>query len=209
MRTLIDRTVYNLTPTLERDLESARRTIAQVRPSLEPTAEWQTVIAPSPPPATNTLTTTMLDHASFLQVIGNSPLISIDLIVPDGHGHFLLGRRTNQPAKGYWFVPGGRIRKNERMNDAYRRLCDVELGLHNLELADATLQGVYEHFYDSNFAGVAGLSTHYVVLAYELPSTPIDLGALPPDQHTDYRWVAPVDLLEDETVHHYTKAYFR
>ncbi|KML46352.1 MULTISPECIES: GDP-mannose mannosyl hydrolase [Burkholderia] len=150
----------------------------------------------------------MLDNASFLQVIGNSPLISIDLIVPDGQGRFLLGRRTNQPAKGYWFAPGGRIRKNERMNDAYRRLCDMELGLRNLELADATLQGVHEHFYDSNFAGVTGLSTHYVVLAYEMPPTPIDLSTLPPDQHTDYRWATPAELLEDETVHHYTKAYF-
>lgn len=55
MRTLIDRAVYNPTPILERDLESARRTIAQVRPSLEPTAEWQTVIAPSPPPPPPTL----------------------------------------------------------------------------------------------------------------------------------------------------------
>ncbi|AOK52009.1 GDP-mannose mannosyl hydrolase [Burkholderia stagnalis] len=150
----------------------------------------------------------MLDHASFIQVIGNSPLISIDLIVPDDRGRFLLGRRTNQPAKGYWFVPGGRIRKNERLNDAYRRLGEAELGLTDLDLAGAAFQGVFEHFYDNNFAGVAGLSTHYVVLAYTLPSTPIDLTALPPDQHTDYRWATPTELLEDKTVHEYTKAYF-
>lgn len=151
----------------------------------------------------------MLDDASFIQVVANTPLVAIDLIVPDGDGRVLVGRRTNQPAKGLWFVPGGRIRKNERLDTAYRRLGYAELGLANLNRANARFLGVYEHLYDDNFAGTIGVSTHYVVLAYELPPTAISLTDLPPEQHTAYRWASSAELLDDESVHENTKVYFR
>jgi colanic acid biosynthesis protein WcaH len=151
----------------------------------------------------------MLDDASFIQVVANTPLVSIDLIVPDGHGRFLLGHRINRPAKGRWFVPGGRIRKNERLDTAYQRLGHTELGMSDLDRAKARFRGVYEHLYPDNFAATIGISTHYVVLAYELPPTPIALKDLPPEQHAVYRWATSVELLNDEFVHENTKVYFR
>jgi colanic acid biosynthesis protein WcaH len=47
----------------------------------------------------------------FATVVRSTPLISIDLIVENESGEFLLGKRTNRPAQGYWFVPGGRVQK--------------------------------------------------------------------------------------------------
>lgn len=41
------------------------------------------------------------------------PLVSIDLMIKNAQDQMLWGRRNNRPAQGYWFVPSGRICKNE------------------------------------------------------------------------------------------------
>jgi len=156
-----------------------------------------------------------LSHAEFRLGVELLPLVSIDLLLRDAGGRYLLGLRGNPPARGSWFVPGGRIRKGEPMDAALRRLCDGELGLH-LHRDEWRLHGVYEHFYDDNFAGEPGRSTHYVVLAYiaQLPAPFSDLqvedrlGRLPTEQHSVYRWAHPRAMAQDDTVHPYTRAYF-
>ena len=50
-----------------------------------------------------------LSQQAFATVVESTPLISIDLIVENEQGEILLGKRTNRPARGYWFVPGGRV----------------------------------------------------------------------------------------------------
>lgn len=57
----------------------------------------------------------------------STPLISIDLIVENERGEFLLGKRTNRPAQGFWFVPGERVQKDETLSDAFERLTLAEL----------------------------------------------------------------------------------
>ena len=59
-----------------------------------------------------------LRHEDFATVVRSTPLISIDLIVENAHGEFLLGKRLNRPAQGYWFVPGGRVQKDEPLRAA-------------------------------------------------------------------------------------------
>jgi colanic acid biosynthesis protein WcaH len=55
-------------------------------------------------------------------VIRLAPLVSIDLIIRDGANRVLLGLRNNEPAKGYFFVPGGIILKDEPLADAFTRI---------------------------------------------------------------------------------------
>jgi colanic acid biosynthesis protein WcaH len=148
-----------------------------------------------------------LGNTEFLTVVSNTPLIALDLIVHDEQGRYLLGRRVNRPAQGSWFVPGGRVRKDESLDNAFIRLTREELGLHEVERSDAGLLGVYEHFYDDNFSGKEGISTHYVVLGYRF-RLPQRLPHLPLDQHSDYRWASVEDILLDETVHDNSRAYF-
>lgn len=70
-----------------------------------------------------------LSQEDFATVVRSTPLISIDLIVENERGEFLLGKRTNRPAQGLWFVPGGRVQKDETLSDAFERLTLAELGL--------------------------------------------------------------------------------
>ena len=141
----------------------------------------------------------------FRQVVSSTPLVSIDLIVLNDQGLVLLGHRLNRPAQGYWFVPGGRVRKDERLNDAFLRLTHEELGM-TAQRASARLLGLYEHFYTDNFSG-NDFSTHYVVLGYELAWQGLQ-DALPVSQHDQYRWFGVDELLLDPSVHQHTKDYF-
>jgi colanic acid biosynthesis protein WcaH len=118
----------------------------------------------------------------------------------------LLGQRVNPPAKSYWFVPGGRIRKDETLAKAFHRLSQNELG-KSFELEPTQFIGVYEHFYSENFAERAGISTHYVVLAYQIFLTQ-NPAHLPREQHHAYRWMSRAEILADPWVHQYTKDYF-
>lgn len=148
----------------------------------------------------------MLTEEEFLAVVARSPLVSIDLVVRDLQGHLLLGLRTNEPAKGSWFVPGGRIRKGETLDDAFVRITAAELGVP-LPRSAARLFGAFTHQYETNFKSAANVSTHYVVLAYELvnPSLP---AALPRAQHSEFRWWSEADAISSDGVHPNNLPYF-
>jgi colanic acid biosynthesis protein WcaH len=147
-----------------------------------------------------------LAKEAFATVVANAPLVAIDLIVQDAQGAALLGLRNNPPAKGYWFAPGGRIRKNESLDAAFARIAQDELGLHS-KRKEHVLAGVFEHFYDIDFNGTENATTHYIVLAYRLRITPETL-RLPYQQHSKFQWMQPDQILLDPDVHPYTKAYF-
>ena len=150
----------------------------------------------------------MLSDTDFLHIVDATPLVSIDLILRNERGEVLLGQRANRPAQGLWFVPGGRIRKDELLDGAYKRIVSNELGVASAQRSAARFFGVYEHLYDDNFAGADGVGTHYIVLAYALTlSSQVPIGRF--DQHSDYRWLLPDELIARDDVHENTKAYFR
>jgi len=150
----------------------------------------------------------MLTEIDFLDVVRLTPLVAIDLLVRDAHGRVLLGHRRNRPARGTWFVPGGRILKDETLDAAFSRIADAELGIAKLARSSARFEGVFEHHYSDNFAGEPGVSTHYIVLAYALSvASAQPVGR--PDQHSEYLWLTPHELLARDDVHENTKAYFR
>ena len=144
----------------------------------------------------------LLSPADFRRAVEMLPLVSIDLLLHDGQGRYLTGLRSNPPAQGAWFVPGGRIRKNEPLALALDRIAREELGLHAMAAA-WTPCGVHEHFYSTNFAGEINRSTHYIVLAYEAERA-LDPASLPHAQHRGYRWLSPAAIVADPDVHPYT-----
>ena len=142
----------------------------------------------------------------FLSIIETTPLVSIDLVIRDANYNVLLGKRQNKPAQNYWFVPGGRIRKNETLKEAMARISSAELGF-TLDIKDAKLIGAFDHIYEDNFHGMEGINTHYVALGYEvvvenMPKIHLD------SQHSNVEWWDEKDLMASDLVHTNTKAYF-
>ena len=68
-----------------------------------------------------------LSNEDFKNVISKVPMIAIDICILDNK-KILLGYRKNPPAINYYFVPGGRIRKGETIEVAFKRILFEETG---------------------------------------------------------------------------------
>ena len=144
----------------------------------------------------------MLDDTTFKTIIDSAPLISIDILLKKDN-KILLGKRINKPAQGYFFSTGGRINKNESIDNAMARVALNEL---NIELKSIPkFIGVFEHFYDDSI--YKNVSTHYVDIAYEYEVK--EIPDLPTEQHSEYKWFTIDELLESKQVHKYIKDYFK
>ena len=71
----------------------------------------------------------MDERSRFVELVRDLPLVSVDLVLVRDGREVLLGLRTNRPAQGSWFVPGGRVLKNEKRADALARVAARELGI--------------------------------------------------------------------------------
>ncbi len=154
-----------------------------------------------------------LSEAVFSTACSALPLVSIDLMVtrPGDQGReLLLGLRTNRPAQGWWFTPGGRIRKNEPPVIALQRVAQEEIGLNTEWLCRAQLLGAWDHFYlDSAFS--TQVSTHYVNLPHVLYLTRQEALVLCPPygedmQHKAWEWVLVTKVKADNRVHEYVRS---
>jgi colanic acid biosynthesis protein WcaH len=154
----------------------------------------------------------VLSKESFTQACAALPLVSIDLMItrPGALGdELLLGLRNNRPAQGWWFTPGGRIRKNEALQDAMLRIAADELNLSTALLSRTTLLGAWDHFYpDSAFSTT--VSTHYVNLAYALHLDEAEAQAIAApagvgEQHSAWQWMPLVSVLNSSVVHHHVR----
>lgn len=147
-----------------------------------------------------------LEFDDFIEVVRLAPLVSIDLIIENKKGQVLLGMRQNEPAKDFWFVPGGRILKDERIPNAFERIFKDELGL-DVNYNQAGFIGVFEHIYSTNSALKEGFGTHYVVLSHRI-KLECDLEIISDNQHSEFVWFDRQQILNNEKVHANTKAYF-
>ena len=145
----------------------------------------------------------VLDAATFKTVVESTPLVSIDLCLVC-EDQLLMGLRQNEPLKGQWFIPGGRLFKNERWQDGLARIAKTELGL-TVNIDNFELMGVWDHFY-GNSAINESVSTHYVNLPHVcyLESWPeLALDA----QHEAVRWFDIPSLIKDKGHQVYMREY--
>jgi|AntRauTorcE11898_2_1112593.scaffolds.fasta_scaffold09103_3 colanic acid biosynthesis protein WcaH len=130
------------------------------------------------------------------KIVTHMPIVSIDLIIRTEEG-ILLGKRTNKPAKGKWFVPGGRLKKDESITSAVHRIAETEIGI---DVQIVRKIGVYEHFYDvSDIAD--SVPKHYIANAYIVEANEHKFSK--DFQHDELKFHQ--NLTSD--IHNYTKEY--
>lgn len=137
------------------------------------------------------------DYKKMLEMI---PMCCVDLVIVKD-GQVLLVKRAQEPGKGEWCIPGGRVFKNEKLVDAAKRKAKEEVGL-DVEIHDTI--GVYETMFDSGPFG-SGVHTINVVFLADYAGGEIKLDA----SSSDYKWVSSLDeemldyareVLEDSSV---------
>ena len=151
-----------------------------------------------------------LELNNFENIVKYSPITAIDLCILNENNELLLGKRINPPAKNFLFVPGGRIRKGEKISIAIRRILKDEI---NFQINDENLEkvnflGIFEHFYDDNFYGNKLFKSHYVVLAYSINIKLLTKTKtkIINDQHEYYIWYGS-DKNKEIKIHQYVKDY--
>lgn len=58
------------------------------------------------------------------------PIFCVDIVLKNSKGGFLLVKRDKEPAKGQWWLPGGRLLRNETIGGAARRKIKEEVGMN-------------------------------------------------------------------------------
>lgn len=119
-----------------------------------------------------------LATGAYRGVLQRVPVLCVDGIIMAGQGKYLLVKRKNEPLRGRWWVPGGRVLKGEKLAQAFRRKMRDELGLR---LREVTPVGYFEMRYRSRTWG--GI-VHAVSVVFS--AKPVDLSVTLDDQSSDW-----------------------
>ena len=149
----------------------------------------------------------MLTKKEFAEVVKKVPIVAVDLIIENSDGEILLGKRNNNPAKGYLFTFGGAILKNEKISSAIERVSLNELNFR-LKLKSLVMINVFEFFYSNNFLNNYEFSTHYIVLSFHYKDFEDRISPVVTNkdgnyykQHSDIKWMKPEALFGSPIVH--------
>lgn len=105
-----------------------------------------------------------IDQKEYQRILEIMPVVCIDFFIVYNNRLF-LGKRTNQPCKWEWFVPGWRIEKGETQEEVFERKLFEETGIHQEDIAKKFLLWVY----DTQFMGNAfdpDMPTHTINVTY-------------------------------------------
>ena len=70
-----------------------------------------------------------LSDKEYRSIYRRVPRLCIDLVTRDRRG-LVLSKRDIPPDKGKWHLPSGRVRMQEHLEDALKRICREETGLN-------------------------------------------------------------------------------
>ncbi len=119
----------------------------------------------------------------YREIHKTMPIPCVDFVLLQD-GKVLLGQRTNEPAKGLWWFPGGRVQKGETLEEAVERKARQELGI---EVKAVKKLGVDETIFDK---GPFGWPTHTINVVF-LAKPKGRMKLVLDDQHSEFRWLSP------------------
>lgn len=122
----------------------------------------------------------VVSKEDYIKVLDTMPILCVDAIVID-KGRCLLVKRKNEPLKGQYWLPGGRVFKNETLEDAVKRKMKEEIGV---EVSIIKLAGFHEYLYKENEFGLDSIHTLSAVFFV----SPLDTMIVIDSQSDDYIW---------------------
>ena len=124
----------------------------------------------------------ILSHDEYRRIMETMPVVCVDCVVRNEKGEFLLIKRDNEPLKGEYWVPGGRLHRNERLEEAVHRKMREELGIR-VEIVENL--GFFEEFFDKTAQDAEG-GFHAVSFLYLV--RPLEESIKLDCQSSDWGW---------------------
>jgi len=130
-----------------------------------------------------------IPEKEYKNILEKMPICCVDLVIVR-EGKVLLIKRKGDSFDGKWFIIGGRIYKNEKLEDAVKRKAFEETGLNVKILKNL---GIFEAFEDSSAfgnsikSGTHSISGGFLVEPIEEVEVKLD------ETSTDFKWVDRID----------------
>lgn len=129
-----------------------------------------------------------ISDEEYKNILDKVPVFCVDIIVMNNEGEVLVVQRENEPGKGEWWVPGGRLQKNETIVECAKRKAKEELGL---DLEPVEILGFGETIFNKGpFDGVTTHTVNSFVLMSEIGKQKVT-----PDksQHLNWKFISDLD----------------
>ncbi len=99
------------------------------------------------------------------------PVVCVDCLVVNERDEYLLVKRKNEPLKGEFWVPGGRLYKHERLVDAVHRKMREEIGV-DVDIIKSV--GFFEEFFENSREGAEG-GVHLISIVFKVKPRTYDI----------------------------------
>lgn len=127
-----------------------------------------------------------INRKTYTTLVKYGPVPCVDFVLVH-QGKFLMGFRSNKPAQNQWWLPGGRIWKNETLEKAALRKAKEETGMQvkvvKFLLNDETI------FKNSSIPGISYHSINTVFLVKPLAGERLSGDW----QHKELQWFSKID----------------
>jgi ADP-ribose pyrophosphatase YjhB (NUDIX family) len=124
----------------------------------------------------------LIDNSLYSKIIDVVPIVCVDgFIIKDDK--ILLLKRNNYPAINEWWVPGGRVLKNELIQDAIIRKVQDEIGIKP-EIVNqiGITETIFEKKHTINICFTLSINSNNIIINSE---------------HSEYNWFTISELPSD------------
>lgn len=130
-----------------------------------------------------------IPEIEYKSILSSIPILCVDLLIIN-NGKFLLLKRENEPAKGEYWFPGGRLLKFETIRDASLRKAREEV---NLECDFKNIISVEETIFKKN--SNMSCDIHTINIVCKLVTNNIKKIKLD-NLHSDFLWASFQDIFD-------------
>ena len=140
----------------------------------------------------------LIPDDDYKRCVRDLPIATVDLVIFNKEKtKVLLFKRENEPLKGIFYFPGGRIHKNETVEKTIVRMTKEELSI-DIDIRDLIFGGYQEEIFDKSI--YKNIGAHFINLFFGMVAAeklPIRLNT----QHNDFQWFP----INDKDLHPYAK----
>jgi colanic acid biosynthesis protein WcaH len=131
----------------------------------------------------------MIETDLYNKIIDVLPIICVDGFIFNDNNEVLLLKRLQYPAMNEWWVPGGRVLKNEKLINAINRKIKEEI---NLEFEIVNQCGITETIFDKK---------HTINICYLLKLIGNNIPEINYSEHSEYGWFNLNNLPSELNIH--------
>lgn len=131
----------------------------------------------------------MIPTKDYKMILENMPIVCVDGVIINEDNEYLLVRRINEPMKNVFWIPGGRLLKNETLEEGIRRKMKQELDIY---VKVEKLLGFFEEFFERSSneisSGLHVISFVFLLAIHNQSDIKLD------DQSSEWKWSKKLPL---------------